>query len=306
MGAKSEIFSRRLPGNVYLFTDEGRTTGSIFFVHSGSGTNSATGGTNPDRPLASIDYAVGLCTANKGDRIYVMPGHAETLAGAGGITADIAGISIIGLGNGSNRPTITLGHTAATIAVSADNVLFRNLRITSSVDEVVKCFDVTGKHCVIDGVDYFETATFQLIQFLLTTAAADGITVRNCRHHQGTAGTATQKWLQLVGVDDCLIEDNTFHLTLDNNATAVTISGSTALVRGVIRRNTIVQLGGTTQVSGILLVDGSTTFVHDNRVAVGSTALAGIVDVGNAGYAAENYALNTPDKSGILDPGVDS
>lgn len=87
----------------------------------------------------------------------------------------------------------------------------------------------------------------------------------------------------------------------------MTIHGSTACIGTVVRRNTIVQLGGTTQVSGILFVDSSTgVFVHDNSVAVGSTALAGVVDVGNAGYAAENYALNTADRSGILDPVADT
>src|SRR3990167_8661415 len=30
-------------------------------------------------PLSTIDYAIGLCVAGRGDRIVVLPGHAETL-----------------------------------------------------------------------------------------------------------------------------------------------------------------------------------------------------------------------------------
>lgn len=299
--------NRSVAGNPTI-EDSSLTTGSRFFVHS-SGTNStaiSTQGTNQDEPFATLDYAIGQCTANKNDWIYIMPGHAETLSGAAAIAADVAGITILGLGNGTNRPTFTFGSTDCTIAVTAANVTFKNIRVTCGIDEVVKLFNITGTDCTLDGVDYSETTTFQAIQFLLTTAAADRICVKNCYHYQGTAPAANSKWLELVGVDDCRILGNCFHLTLANNAACVTISGSTALVRGQIARNTITQLGGTNQLSGILLVDASTTHVHDNRVAVGSTALPGVVDVGNAGYSNENYGLNSPDRSGILDPVVDS
>jgi hypothetical protein len=283
------------------------TTGSVFFVHSGTGSNSLNNGTSATNALATIAYAIGLCTANKGDVIVVMPGHTETIATAGGITANKAGVSIIGLGNGSNRPTLSFSATDSTFAISAANVTVSNIRVTSTIDEMVKMFHVTAAYVTLDRVDHFETASAQTIQFLLTTNAADYLTVRNCYHYQVTAAAATQAWIQLVGIDGGLIENNTFRLTLRNHAGSFTINGSTACLGTVVRNNTIVQLGGTTQVSAILFVDSSTgVMVHDNRVVCGSTALAGGVDVGNAGYAAENYVLNDPDKSGILDPAVDS
>lgn len=284
------------------------TTGSVFFVDSSHAlASNGNTGTSANAPLSTIDYAIGLCTANKGDIILVAPGHAETIATAGGITADVAGISIIGLGNGSNRPTLSFSAVGSTFAISAANVLVKNIRVTSTVDEMVKMFHVTAAHVTLDTVDHFETASCQTIQFLLTTNAADYLVVRNCTHYQVTAAAATQVWIQLVGIDGGIIENNTFRLTLRNHAGSFTINGSTACLGTVVRNNTIVQLGGTTQVSAILFVDSSTgVFVHDNRVACGSTALAGGVDVGSAGYAAENYVLNDPDKSGILDPGVDS
>lgn len=274
------------------------------FVDSATGA-SGNDGLTPDSPVATVAQALLLCTASRGDRIVLFPGHTETL-GASGLAVNVAGVEVIGLGRGSMRPAFTLSTTDAKIAVSVANVRLANFRLTCSIDEVVSAVSVTAANCEIDAVDYFETSTFQLIQFLLTTAAADGITVKNCRHTAATAAGSAQKWIQLVGVDDCLICDNTFNLTLNNAAGSVTISGSTALVRGQIARNRIVQLGGTSQVSAILLVDSSTAMVTDNRCAVGSTALAGICDVGNAGYACENYCLNTADKSGILDPVVDS
>lgn len=282
------------------------TTGSYFFVDSNTGSDSYNG-KSPQRACATIDYAIGLCTANKGDVIVVMPGHAETISAAGGITADVAGISIIGLGRGSLRPTLSFSATASTFAISAANVLVRNIRVTPTIDEVVKMFHITAAYVTLDGIEHFETASCQTIQFVLTTAAADYLEIRNCYCYQVNAAGSAQSWIALVGIDGGIIEDNTFRLTLNNAAGSVTIHGSTACIGTVVRRNTIVQLGGTTQVSGILFVDSSTgVFVHDNRVAVGSTALAGGTDVGNAGYAAENYTLNTADKSGIIDPVADA
>ena len=149
--------------------------GTIYYVCSTNGRDDAGAGLTTQLPFATIDYAIGKCTANKGDRIFVLPGHAETLTGAGAITADVAGISIIGIGNGTNRPTLTLSTMATTIAVSAANVLMSNLRITSSVDELVKVFNVTAAHLTLDGVDVFETTSCQIIQFMLTTNAADNL-----------------------------------------------------------------------------------------------------------------------------------
>lgn len=282
------------------------STGRYHYVHSGTGAAGNTD-SSPDRPLATITQALTQCTADKGDVVVVMPGHAETIATAGGITVSKAGVSVVGLGNGANRPTLTFSAVGSTFAISGANVLVANLRCTSSVDEMVKMFHITAARVTLDGIEVFETPTFQTIQFVLTTNAADYLTIRNCYCYQVTAATAAQAWIELVGIDGGLIENNTFRLTLSNLAASITINGSTACSGTVVRNNTITQLGGTTQVSAILFVDSSTgVMVHDNRVACGSTALAGGVDVGNAGYAAENYVLNTADKSGILDPGVDS
>lgn len=303
--ARTALATNRLVTGGYAIEDTSLTTGSRFFVHH-SGSNSTSRGISPDAPVASWDYAVGLCTASQNDHIYLMPGHAETITGAGGVTLDVAGVTTVGLGNGSNRPTITFGNTAATIAISAANNTIRNVRTTCSVDEVVKLFNITAAHATLDGVDYAETATFQAIQFLLTDANADNLTVQNCRHYQATAAAAAQLWIQLIGADRATIRDNIFHLTLNNAATsAVITSTGTAPVDITIARNIIAQLGGTTQVSAILLMANTSGFVTDNRVAAAVTALAGIVALANC-YGCENYTLNTVNKSGILDPVADT
>ena len=49
------------------------TTGSVFYVDSGSGAAANTGDAS-DEALITIDAAINKCTASKGDIIYVMPG----------------------------------------------------------------------------------------------------------------------------------------------------------------------------------------------------------------------------------------
>ena len=109
-------------------------SGDVYWVGATAGVSWVAGVNAPESgqkatPFATIDYAIGKCTANHGDVIYVLPGHAETLATAGAITADIAGISIIGLGNGTLKPKLTLSATGSTIAISADNVTIKDIII---------------------------------------------------------------------------------------------------------------------------------------------------------------------------------
>ena len=105
------------------------TMGNIYHVDSGATTaNDGNAATNPKQPAATIDGAVGKCTANNGDVILVHPGHAETFSAAAGITFDVAGVTVIGMGVGGSRPTITLDTaTTGDINVSAADVQIHNI-----------------------------------------------------------------------------------------------------------------------------------------------------------------------------------
>lgn len=282
------------------------TTGNVFFVHSGTGTNSVGGGRTPDEPLAGVDYAIGLCTASNGDRIYVMPGHAESLATAGAIACDVAGVSIIGLGNGSNRPTFTWTATDSSWTISAANVTISNIRCTSSIDEMVSMFSVTAAGATLDRVDVFETASAQILQFLLSNASADNLEIGNCRHYQNSAGGSAQAWIKLVGADRCYIHDNIFVLTLnDAAASAVLNFATTACHDGVIARNFVRMTGYSANlVSAFLDSASSRLLVTDNRIAT-DTAVNTTINDCPSGWHFNNLCTNAVDKSGIVDPVVD-
>jgi hypothetical protein len=122
----------------------GMQPGNVFWVNSAIGRNGNPG--TKTKPFATLDYAIGRCTANNGDIILLAPNHAETITGVGGITADVAGISIISLGTYNQRARFLMdGGTTVSFLVSAADVTVQNCVFASGHADVVTCFDVTGK-----------------------------------------------------------------------------------------------------------------------------------------------------------------
>lgn len=96
-----------LIGNQSVFTNQGNS----FFVDSGDGSDSNSG-KSWAHALATLDAAINKCTANQGDKIIIAEGHSESYTTTGAKAVfDIAGVEVICLGKGSNRPTFSFGHT---------------------------------------------------------------------------------------------------------------------------------------------------------------------------------------------------
>lgn len=300
---RTPLFARRQHGGVFDIVSIDRHPAGVWFVNSVTGTDSVGYGKNPDAPFATLAYALATGGVAANDTVYLLPNHAEALAGAAGIACATVGVTIIGLGNGASRPTFTWSAVASTWTVTAADVTLKNVRCTATA-AATKMFSVTAAGATFDAVDYVEGSGLPL-QFLLTSAAADQLSIRNCCHVAITAGASAQVWIEIVGTDDALIEDNRLVLALNNAAGSFAIRASTAAVRATIRRNVVVQTGGTTQVSAISLVATSTGYVADNRVAANVTTLAGTVALASA-YGSNNYTSHTANKSGILDPVADA
>jgi hypothetical protein len=276
--------------------------GNVFFADSVTG--SSVGGYTPDAPAATIAQALALCTANKGDIIYVAPGHVESI-GAAGLAWNVAGVRIVGLGYGANRPTLTWHTTDAVVTISAASMQIENIITKVDLDEVVSMFLVTGANVTFDTVDFYETASAQAIQWLLTTNAADQIEIKNCYHVQMTAAGSAQKWIQLVGVDNCRIHDNIFLITAAASTSSHLISGSTALVNAYIARNTGLFIGATITIV-INCVTGSTGYMGDNKFGSGTSVATAAAFTGDAMFMFDNKWADTAAASGLLAPAVDT
>jgi len=108
------------------------TTGNVFFVDSGAGSDTGAYGTVAEEPFATIDYAIGKCTANNGDVILVMPGHAENIVTATSFVSDVDGVKILGLGHGLTKPKLTFTAAAGTIKITGANCHFENFNLYSN------------------------------------------------------------------------------------------------------------------------------------------------------------------------------
>ncbi len=99
-------------------------------------------GTN--RIFTTLAAAVTATTAARNDVIFVAEGHAENISSATGLLLSKSGVSIIGLGNGSLRPTFTLDTAnTSTIAVSANNIMVKNIIFVGNFLAIASLFTLT-------------------------------------------------------------------------------------------------------------------------------------------------------------------
>ncbi len=156
----TKLFVRQQAGGMFAVVDREKFPGSIFWVHSGTGTNSVGYGQNPDAPLASLAYAFSsdVSTANKGDVIVCMPGHAETVDGAADIVMDIAGVAVIGAGQGADRPTFTFSTgVGADINITANGILLKNLLFVAGLDGLTNPLHISAADVTIEDCEWRDT-----------------------------------------------------------------------------------------------------------------------------------------------------
>ena len=304
----SPLFARSIPGGPIVISDMEVHPGKVYFVDSSHAdkSNAVSGGRSPDKPFSTLAYVFSATLTPvlaAGDVVYVMPSHAETIAAAAGIACATAGVKVIGLGWGSKRPTFTWSATDSSWTVTAAGVTIKNIRVTSSVNELVSMFAVSAADVTLDAVDLIDAgAALEVIQFLLTTSAATRILVQNCYHYATTAAASAQLWIALVSVTGARILDNTFILKLADAATSSVINMDTGVRFAEIGRN-IIHLTGysAATVSAILGHANATGICHDNRIAGDVAAVTTLNDF-PGGYSLENYCVRAVDKSGVLDP----
>jgi len=277
------------------------TTGSVFFVHSGSGNTSYDGKT-PSTPKATIAQAIALCTASKGDVIIVMPGHAETISGASSCVVNVAGVAIIGLGRGSLRPTLTFSATASIVSVTAANVLLQNLVLVGDIDNIVTGISLaaTADGATLQSIEMKDGAANK--EFLIgvaIAAACTDVVIDDFRFH-GLAGGATG-CIEAAGAADRLRLTNSYiRGQFSSQMVDLSAAASTDLL---IRGNTFINIE-TGAGLGVACHNSSTGFVADNRIANLKDTVVGLSGTGMA-YA-ENYCSNALGASGIILPAVDS
>ena len=303
--ARTALTVKRSVGGLFALEDMSVSTGSRIYVSSGTGTDAAGYGSGPDLPVATLDYAVGLCTANKGDIIYLMPGHAESLAAATSAAVDVAGISIVGLGHGSLIPTFTLiTATTATIAVTAANVRIKNIKVISDLADVAAGITasnaadgLTIENCIFsDGA-----AAKELVIGVSLAAACDGCVIRDCLFTTVDGGGCASA-IKLVGESvDTLIEN----CVIFGDYSSSGIDGGTAGATRLRILDNEVRNADATAGLAIKLHASTTGTVRGNLMLGGKDGTAPIAFA--AAFCGQNYYSNAAGASAaILAPATDA
>ena len=173
------------------------TAGNVYFVSSLTG--SAGGDGTAENPYATIAQAYALCTANRGDIVVCLAGHAETIIAAGGLALSKAGVTVISIGEGNDRATLTFGtSTAATCTISAASNQLLNFIGVCAIDALVSPFVVSAAGCTLDIEWRDGDANTEALRAVLTTAAADRFNL-NLTYKGFVAGNGVVNGVRLVG-----------------------------------------------------------------------------------------------------------
>lgn len=297
-GFANGVTIRGLP---LITTNPGRVfwvNGTTVVAEGGVGGSDNGPGTY-QKPFATIDYAVGRCTANRGDIIMVMPGHSENISAASSLDVDVAGVAIIGLGRGSLRPDLNFSATAGTVDMAAANTLLHNVTLTADVSAVVVGVNIDANYVTLDAVEFNYNATGDDFITMIDADTVTGFTISNSKLiAEDTAGC--NEAIRLDTAHETIIENCYIYGDFTDGA----IIGEGAASTNVLIRNNCVYNSDTTAGFVLNLSVACTGLAAYNTFGtLFATAPETAVDPGSL-LCVENYVCNAVDESGALVPVV--
>jgi len=270
------------PGKVFWVSNV--TTGLLPGQKGGSDANKGTF----NAPFSTLAGALAQCVANRGDVVLIKPGHAETITSATALLFNVAGVAIIGLGIGTNRPTFTFTTAnTAKIPVSAANISVQNCIFVGNFLSIATCFLLTtAPDFTVDRCAFRDTSAILGFLSIVTTTVsvnADGLTFTN-NEVQSDATTTPGPTIVIAGtIDRLTIVGNTItHSTISNNVAALLAHGALVVSHLLCTDNTVYSVNTDTATGGLLITTSATTgsgIVARNRVRALDTAAAILVTV---------------------------
>ena len=277
------------------------TLGNYYFANSAhANASDSNEGTHPvDQPMATIDAAVGLCTPNQGDVIIVAAGHAENISLATSLVVDVAGVQIIGLGQGRNRPVLTYTATAGSIEMDAANTRLSNVELLASVSGVVVGINVDAADVELDHLGFAYDETGDDFVTMIDTDAVSRFSIHDCECiAEEVAGCAEA--IRLDTATNARIARNYF----TGDYTDAVIVGEGALSIGIDIADNTMHNSDVTAGKCVDLNVACTGIISGNRMA---TAYAGaeddVFDPGSC-QSIENYVSGGTDRNAVPVPVV--
>ncbi len=273
------------PGAVYV-PGGGRT----MLVHA-SGASALDGlpagfAGNPDGFFQSVNAALAATRAGRGDKVIMLPGHTESIATADawsnlGTASDV---EVIGVGSGTNRPTLTWTTATSSILFDQANFKLRNARLflagahaAGSALTVAAPITISAAGAEITDCEIaWGFDADQIVGIgITTTAAADYFKFDRNDCYAETAAVPTTTFMRLVGAD-FMAMDGTRIIGPGSTTTLGPVQFLTTASLKINWRNSTVQNQLASSVHAVTGMAGLTGTVHscgfgilDNATAVG-------------------------------------
>lgn len=268
-------------------------------------------GYDPDGKLhffSTVDAAISACTDNAGDIILIAPGHAEDVT-ATSIALDVSGVTIIGLGNGLNRPTFTYGAAAATITVTGANCKWTGCHFIGNFDNVAAAFTVgAAKNFTLENNSFVDNSTsLHFVSVLVTGSSnneADGLTIVGNTWY-GLAAAPNAFISILANETHVTITDNHVNMAATNDVGHFVTLSSKVMLNFRCLRNILRVTGATTATVGVFLTGSATTcngVVANNYCDSLDVTTPLFATTGTKLSFFENYYPIAADKNGALLP----
>ena len=277
---------------------------NVYWVSSVVGNDSNTG-KKRSAPLATFAAALAKCTANKGDIIYLMPGHAENVASAAAIACNVAGVITIGLGMGSLRPKFSFTAAAATFTITASNLYFENICWEANFADVAVGLNISAvNHLHFENCRWTEAGTD--LNFITPINAATGgtnFTFNQCKVITGDA--ANTYHMAFVAHDGLYIFDSYFAANVAQGGGAAGLLYSSGNVTNV----DIKRCSFRSNIDGAMFIDfngaacgGLITFCMFSSIDTAGAVTACIDFTG--GHVFECYVAGDADSFGLVGGGT--
>lgn len=279
--------------------------GKIWYVNGAVGVDDVAQGRSWDAPFDTLAYAFSGDFVEAGDTVLIAPGHTESVASAAGISMDIAGVTVIGLGEGKMRPLFTIGKASTAgcdIDIDAANITIKNCRFTITAVDVTAMIDVNAAACIIEDCEFTQTiASYEAVTAIDVTGgsanACDNTYIKGCYISAITAAGATDGIKLAEVANNVVIEGCTI---IGDYSVACVHNPTGKVLTNLIVKKCFLENKQTGDMA-LELVSACTGFLIENYYK-GDTSAA-LVDPGSC-FSYECYGLDAIDESAFVRPAV--
>ncbi len=184
---------------------------NVFYVDSVA----ANGGTGIswEQSENTLKAAIDDATDNTGAYIFVASNHAENIGAS--VAINSPGITIIGLGIGESRPTLTFNATGGVLAHTVADVKYKNFLFVCSTQDTTVAISLDGSSdgAILEDCEFRNTTTNEFIDTVTLAGATDNVRFTRVKFINNTAAGGNISAINsTAGVtNNLIIEDCSFY-----------------------------------------------------------------------------------------------